>query len=99
MSVETAQDRADREGLTQIAVVPGELMGVAVDGHPVIVRTVDGQEVLLRLPTVEEAMRFNREAIESVGQMMSYDPNWEGPPPMTEAQARELVEPLGTRLR
>ena len=82
-----AEQRAAREGLDIVAVTAFELVRVAAN-HPMIVRTVDGREVLLRLPTVEELIRFNREALATMPDTAV------GPPPITAEQAARLAAPL-----
>lgn len=88
-----AEERAVREGMPVVACLTAELFNV-MQGHPTVVRTVDGDEVLLRLPTVGEALRFNREARDSLIVMMAGQPGWEPPPPMTRQQAADAVRPL-----
>lgn len=61
----------------------------AATGHPITVSTPDGQEVVLRLPTVEEF----RAAIER-GQRWHEEHNLSAPPPPSDERIAELVQPL-----
>jgi hypothetical protein len=84
-----ASQHAHALGLPVVAVTPGELLGLAASGDPLIVHTVDGDEVLLRLPTIDEALRFHREAVASIG--------IDGLPTLNSDQAERLVRPLDPR--
>ncbi|MCK9894727.1 hypothetical protein [Frankia sp. AgB32] len=68
----------------------------ALRGNPIAVTDLDGNEVLLRLMTVGEAMRANRNAIESLAATMraAGHIDWEGPEPMSRERVERLVEPL-----
>jgi hypothetical protein len=81
-----AEQRAIREGLPIVPAVVHELM-TAASGNPIIVRTLAGDEVLLRLPTVGELMQFNRDALASLPEAIR-------PEPMSRARAEELSAPL-----
>lgn len=94
MTESLAEQSATAKGLKVLALPPSELAGTALTGDPIIVKTVDGEEMLLRLPTVEEAMRFNREAVDHTNEMCDFDPPL---PYMTRAKAEEIVRPLQPR--
>lgn len=85
-----AQHYAEENGLAVVAVIPFELARVAA-GAAMIVSTLDGTEVLLRLPTVDELLA----SCEAAGRRRQE----QGLPPgpgMTTEQAQTLVEPIGS---
>lgn len=79
-----AEDRAEFEGLMVIPVTAFELIRIA-EGNPMIMRAFDGTEVLLRLPTPDEAVDLQRRAAESLGVRS---------PAPDSAAVRRLAEPL-----
>lgn len=76
--------------MTEIPVIVHELIRVAI-GNPITVRTLDGENMLLRLATPDELLRFNREARAAMEQLLG-EP-MPGPP-----LPRELAETLCTPL-
>lgn len=54
-------------------------------GHQMMMRTLDGEDVLVRLYTTEEFMETNRTAIKTSGSKI---------PPVTRSKAEELVKPF-----
>lgn len=72
-----------------LATVP-ELIGVA-QGDPMRFHLDDGTEVLVRLPTIDEVIQQQRDAIE---QVRARTPGWEPPPLMSREQAVKLSAPL-----
>lgn len=78
-----AEEKAERDGLRVVAVPTLELVRVA-QGHPLIVGTLDGEEVLLRLPTPDEVMNFHIAACATVGVE----------PSLTRCQAEGIVRPM-----
>lgn len=83
-----AEDHATEQGLPVVAVPTFDLLRAA-GGHPLIVRTLDGAEVLLRLMTVDEMVEANRAAVESM-------PEWARPPMMTRGDAVRIVAPVSS---
>ena len=84
-----AEQRAERDGLAVVAVLTPELVNVA-QGHPMIVRTLDGTEVLLRLMTPVEVQAAERDARDSLTALgIPYNTEL-----MSEERAAELVRPL-----
>jgi hypothetical protein len=83
-----AEQRAAREGLAVLALITFDLVNVA-QGHPMIVQTVDGTEMLLRLATADEVLEFQRAAIEKLPEYCRR------PPLMSRFRAQDLVTPLG----
>ncbi len=81
-----AEQRAEREGMPVVNVILHELI-TAASGHPVVVSTTDGTEVLLRLATVDEFMAVNHRAIAAMTEGAR-------PEPVTRERAAELVRPL-----
>lgn len=87
---ETPTARAVRLGISQVAVTNHDLAS-ALMGDPIVVSTLDGQEVLLRLMTAEEFMAANRAAISRLY------PDGGGPQPCSWERAVDLTTP--TKLR
>ena len=56
-----AEERAERDGLPVVLMIPFELMRVAA-GNPMITRTASGDEVLVRIPTPSELLAASRDA-------------------------------------
>lgn len=81
-----AEDHAERDGLPVVAVATYELISAAT-GHPIVVTTMDGARVLLRLLTPEEAIEQQQAALMTL-------PEEFRPPVMTRARAAEIVAPL-----
>ena len=77
-----AEERAARDGLTVVLLIPFEARRVAA-GNPLIVRTLDGSEVLVRLFTAEEFLDVQHAAAEE------HDTE-----KISLARAAELVRPL-----
>lgn len=82
--VETAQERAEREGWLVVGTIPFELLRVA-GGNPMAFKTEDGQNILIRLLTADEALAKHQEACETDGIVA---------PTMTRAMAEDLTRPL-----
>lgn len=76
--------------MIEVPVVVHELLRAAT-GHPIVVRTLDGQQVRLRLPTPAEALRLNEEARATVAAMIGRPVSG---PAMTQEQAEQLCRPL-----
>lgn len=70
-----------------LPMIPFELLRVA-QGHPMTCRMFDGEEVLVRIPTVEEYQQMQADALERIRE------NFEGPPPAPTAMIAALVKPL-----
>lgn len=73
----------------EVPVIVHELMRAAT-GNPITVRSLDGQDVVLRLATVDETLRFEREAraaVAALGVDISH-------PGMSRERAEELCAPL-----
>jgi len=81
-----AEQRAIEQGLPVLAVTAFELLHVAT-GNPIITRALDGSEVLLRLPTADDVLTFQRDAAATL-------PAEVRPPLMSTARAAELAAPL-----
>lgn len=81
-----AEERADREGMRVVRCLPHELIRAAT-GNPIVVSTADGEEVLLRLATVDEFIDINRQALATL-------PEDFRPAPVTREKAEELVRPM-----
>lgn len=81
-----AEERAEREGMPVVNPILHELI-TAASGHPIIVSTTDGTEVLLRLATVDEFIEVNHRAVAEM-------PEFARPDPVTRERAAELVRPL-----
>lgn len=76
--------------MIEIPVIAHELLRAAT-GHPIRVRTLDGDEALLRLATPDELQQFEREARVKVEAMLGEPLTHE---PMTRQRAEELAAPL-----
>jgi hypothetical protein len=75
--------------MTEVPVIVHELMRAAT-GNPITVRTLDGGDVILRLATVDELLRFDQEARASlVEKGIDLDH-----PRMSRDRAEELCAPL-----
>lgn len=72
----------------EVVAIAHELLRAA-SGHPITVSTPDGQEVLLRLPTVEEF----KAAVER-GQRWHEEHGLSVPPPPSDERIADLVAPL-----
>lgn len=73
----------------EIPVIPHELMRAAL-GHPVTVRSLDGEQFLLRLPTAEEVQRFQQESFAVLAEQgVEVDL-----PPISRERAQDLCAPL-----
>lgn len=81
-----AEQRAEREGMRVVRCLPHELIRAAT-GHPIVVSTAEGEEVLLRLATVDEFIDINRQALDTL-------PEGFRPAPVTREKAEELVRPM-----
>lgn len=81
-----AEQRATREDMPVVACASYEFFS-ALTGDPIVVRLLDGREVLLRLATVDEVLTFQTEAIEA----LSFDIR---PELMSRERAADLVRPL-----
>lgn len=81
-----AEDRAAADGLPVVAVIAHELLRAAT-GNPIIVSTVDGGRVLLRLMTADEVLAAQAAAVETL-------PADIRPPLMSRARAADLAAPL-----
>lgn len=81
-----AEQRAADRNLPVVAVPTFDLMRAA-SGHPMIVTTLDGSEVLLRLMTADEALEAQRDAVATL-------PAEIRPPLMSRSQAEGLVRPI-----
>jgi hypothetical protein len=81
-----AEDRAAADGLPVVAVIAHELLRAAT-GNPIIVTTVDGDRVLLRLQTTDEVLAAQAAARETI-------PEFCRPPLMSRARAADLAAPL-----
>lgn len=81
-----ADERAEREGLPVVNCVLHELLTAAA-GNSIIVTTVDGAEVLLRLATADEFIAANHAAIAKL-------PKGLRPQPVTRERAEDLVKPF-----
>lgn len=57
-----SEQRATRDGLGVLALTTFDLINVA-SGHPMIVRMLDGTEMLLRLATADEVIEMQRSAL------------------------------------
>lgn len=86
---ETPIQRAERLGFQQVAVTSHDLFS-ALTGHPIMVSTLDGVEVCLRLMTADEFMDANRRSIAKLF------PDGGGPAPCTYADAERVTRPLDT---
>jgi hypothetical protein len=82
------EDRAATEGMLVVAVTPFELLQAA-SGRPIVVGTLDGTEVMLRLATPDELVSSQQRASEKLAAQ-----GIPAPPPMSRAQAELLVRPL-----
>jgi len=82
-----AEQRAAEQNLPVVAVPTFDLIRTA-SGHPMIVSTLDGHKVLLRLMTPDEALEAQRAAAAAL-------PAEIRPPLMSRAQAENLVRPIG----
>ena len=83
-----AEERAAREGLPVVLLIPFDCINVA-QGHPMIVRTVNSGEALVRLYTADELLAANDRALAAIGEENV------GVPPMTREQAEDLTRPIG----
>jgi hypothetical protein len=81
-----AEERANRDNLPIVAVPTFDLLRTA-SGHPMIVATLDGREVLLRLMTPDEALAAQRAAIATLPEEIR-------PPLMSRRRAEDLVRPI-----
>lgn len=72
----------------EVLAIAHELLRAAA-GHPITVSTVDGQEVVLRLPTVEEFR-----AVLERGQRWHAEHGLSAPPPPSDERIADLVAPL-----
>ncbi len=81
-----AELHAAENGHLVVAVASYELAS-ALTGDPIMVSTLDGVQVLLRLLTVDEALAQHAAAVEAL-------PPGVRPPLMSRARAAELVAPL-----
>lgn len=82
-------DKAREKGIPIVLITPHELLGIA-QGHPTIVADIEGNEMCVKVPTVEEyfaALDRARPELERMGVPL--------PPYPTTAQVRRVVEPLG----
>lgn len=77
-----AEEHAKREGMPVVLLIPHEAMRIA-EGNPMIVRQVDGAEVLVRLFTAEEFLAVQHAAAAQYGAER-----------ITLARAQGLVRPL-----
>lgn len=74
---------------TEIPVIVHELLRAAT-GNPITVRTLDGQDLLLRLATPDELLRFERESRDEIAALgVPFDG-----PGMSRERAEELCAPL-----
>lgn len=78
-----AEERAAREGLPVVRLVPLEAARVAA-GNPLIIRLADGQEVLVRLYTVDEFLDVQHAAADEYGTAR-----------ITRQTAEEILWPIG----
>jgi hypothetical protein len=81
-----AEQRAAEQNLPVVAVPTFDLLRAA-SGHPLIVTTLDGHEILLRLMTPDEVLAAQRASVEKL-------PAGTRPPLMSRRRAEELVCPL-----
>ncbi|WP_033288287.1 hypothetical protein [Amycolatopsis jejuensis] len=81
-----AEERAAREGMPVVNCVLHELFTAAA-GDPIVVSTVDGKPVLLRLATADEFIEQNAAALASLPEHLR-------PEPVTRARAEDLVKPF-----
>lgn len=88
----TCHSPGDGDGMAQIEVpvIVHELM-TAATGNPITVRTISGDDVLLRLATADELLRFNRESRERVETLIGEPVS---APPLSRTRAEELCTPL-----
>lgn len=83
-----AERRAEKNGLATVLMIPWELIHVA-QGHPTITRTLQGVEVLVRIPTTDELLKATKEA----GERLIEQGQHPGPG-MTADVAYGLTRPL-----
>lgn len=83
-----AEQRANERGLPVLALPTFDLIHAA-QGHPMIVSTLDGTEMLLRLMTAEEARDTQWAAAEAVADQTGVEPVM-----ITLDRAAELVRPI-----
>jgi hypothetical protein len=75
--------------MTEVPVVVHELLS-ALGGRPIVVRTLDGRNVLLRLATPDEVEQFQREARAALA-TKGIDVNL---PLMSRAEAEAMCRPI-----
>lgn len=94
MSDTYVTDHARERGLPIVIATTFELLRIA-DGHPMMLGTLDGQEVCMKLASAEEFLEAQRRGIEHLrGLGIDRD---SGPPPSTYAEAEELTRPISQR--
>lgn len=64
---ETAEQKADRLGLTKVLLIPADGLRV-LRGHALICCDIEGNEVLVRLPTAQEMVDLHVKACEASGE-------------------------------
>lgn len=84
-----AEEHATREQLPVVLMLPADLLNVAC-GHPMIVTTATGDEVLVRIPTTDEYLAQYAEAVADLKAKGGTGPS-RG---MTRAEAEHLTRPL-----
>lgn len=90
MTVTPAEERAVRDGLPVVLALPFDLLRLA-GGNPMILSTVDGSEVLVRLMTADELMESHLASLRSMS-----DAGIPAPPAMSRDRAVDLTRPLRT---
>lgn len=75
--------------MSEVPVIVHELMRAAT-GNPITVRTLDGDDVVLRLATADELLRFEQEARASLAERGIVVDH----PSMSRDRAEELCAPL-----
>lgn len=81
-----AEQHAAEHNLPVVAVPTFDLLRTA-SGHPMIVETLDGNKVLLRLMTADEMIEAQRAAVAAL-------PDGIHPPLLSREEAENLVRPI-----
>jgi hypothetical protein len=81
-----AEERAAREGFPVVLLTNFELLRICA-GNPMVTSTLDGNEVLVRIPTADELLDIH------VASCRKYSVE----PSMTRAQAESLTQPIGVQ--